>query len=84
MRCVFRLSIGLKFRIVKRALKCDHEKLPQSWGQSKEDVCGYQEQVFQTGIERMGWWLILFSGSGIKGQAMVMKGSEFRTDKTNT
>lgn len=40
--------------------------------------------VSDSGIEKMGWWLILFSGSGIKGQATIMKGSEFRTDKTNT
>lgn len=40
--------------------------------------------VSDSGIEKMGWWLFLFPGSRIKGQAMIIKCSEFRTDKTNT
>lgn len=48
------------------------------------DPCGLARAgISDNGTEQIGWLFILFSGTGIKGQVMIMKGGEFRTDKTN-
>lgn len=39
--------------------------------------------ISDNGIEKIGWLFVLFSSTGFKRQAMIMKGSKFRTDKTN-
>lgn len=81
MRCVFRLFIGPEFRIVKCALNMNMRNFHVAGASKQGPVWLTRAGVSDSGIEKMGWWLFLFRGSGIKGQAMIMKCSEFRTDK---
>jgi len=55
-----------------------------TWGRQEVDLCGLARAgISDSGMEKIRWLFILFSGTGIEGQATIMRGSKFRIDKTN-